>query len=119
MNLTFYLAVAVAALLAIGSAYMKGRSDGAEIAEAEDARLYRVSVEARAAAQRAAADAIKGIEVQHKTVYQQVERTVRENIVYRECVHPADQLQRINAAITGKLPEPAGAGKLPRLDATR
>lgn len=117
MNLIFYLAAALAFALATGGAYWKGRNDGIDIAEAEDARLERVALEARAASARAAADAIAKINVQHQTIYQQVERTVRENIVYRECVHPADQLQRINAAITGRPAERAGDRKLPRLDA--
>ena len=119
MNLTFYLAVALAFVLATGGAYWKGRNDGVDIAEAEDARLERVAIAARASAQRAAGDAIAKIDVQHKTIYQQVERTIRENIVYRDCVHPADQLQRINAALTGRPAEPAGDSKLPRLDATQ
>lgn len=113
MNLTFYLAVALAFALATGGAYWKGRNDGFDIAEAEDARLERVAIEARAAAQRGAATAIAGIKINNRTIYQQVERTVHENIVYRDCVHPPGQLQRINAALTGRPAEPAGDRQLP------
>jgi hypothetical protein len=114
-----WLIGALSFLLAVGGAYIKGRSDGGAIARADQAEVLELARQVRDDAQRGAAEAIAKIEIKHTTVRAAVEREVHEKLVYRECVHSADQLQRINAAITGREPQPAGSGKLPRLDATQ
>jgi len=114
-----WLIGALSFLLAVGGAYIKGRTDGGAIARADQAEVLELARQVRDDAQRGAAEAIAKIEVKHTTVRAAVEREIHEKLVYRECVHSADQLQRINAAITGREPQPAGGGKLPRLDATR
>lgn len=80
---------------------------------ASQAREDRTAAVATEAAASAAAHAISQIKVQHRTVTQEVQREVLERPVYRDCVHSPDQLQRINAALTGSRPEPAGGGLVP------
>lgn len=106
--------------IALGAAYLQGRSDGQAVCQAAEARDTHVARVATEAAASAAAGAISQIKVQHTTIRQAVEREIRENTVYRDCSHSPEQLQRINAAITAGNapgPEPAGGGKLPRSDA--
>lgn len=42
--------------------------------------------------------AIKGIRVENRNIYNEVQREVRENTVYRDCVVPDGGLQLINKA---------------------
>lgn len=114
-----WLIGALAFALAVGGAYIKGRTDGGAIARADQAEVIELARKVRDDAQRGAAEAIAKIDIKHTTIRQATERTVHENVVYRDCQHPADQLQRINAALTGREPVAPGSGKLPRLDATR
>ena len=117
MNLTFMLAGLVAVLLATAGAYWQGRGDGAAITQGQiDKQSVAVSLAVESAAS-ATAGVIAKIRVQHTTIRQEVEREIRENVVYRDCQHSPVQLQRINAALTGAGPEPAGGGKLPPTDA--
>ena len=80
-----------------------------------DKQSVAVSLAVESAAS-ATAGVIAKIRVQHTTIRQEVEREIRENVVYRDCQHSPVQLQRINAALTGARPEPAGGGKLPPAD---
>lgn len=118
-NPTTMLIGALSVALLTGGAYIKGRQDGNAIARAEAAEQTETLREVRAAAQRGAAAAIAGIVIQHTTVRAAVEKEIHEKLVYRDCQHSADQLQRINAALTGREPVAAGGGQLPRLDATK
>lgn len=93
-----------------------GAGKDAEIAsQAREDRYAAVAVQQAASATAAA---ISKIKVQHRTVRQEVEREIIERPVYRDplCSHSPEQLQRINAAITGRA-EPAGSGLVPPADA--
>ena len=119
LNPTTLLIGALSLLLALGGTYIKGRSDGGAICRADQAEVLELARKVRDDAQRGAAEAIAKIEIKQTTIRQTLEREVHEKPVYRDCRHDAGSLQRINAAITGREPEPVGGGKLPRLDATR
>jgi hypothetical protein len=85
----------------------------------EIARVARdddIEQRASAAAADAAASAIARIKVVNTTIQNEVQHEVSERTVYRECLHSPEQLQRINAALTGAEPS-ADPGKLPRADA--
>lgn len=110
---------ALSVAILTGGAYIKGRQDGNAIARADQAEVLELARKVRDDAQRGAAEAIARIEIKHTTVRAAVEREIHEKLVYRECQHSADQLQRINAAITGREPVAPDRGQLPRLDATR
>ena len=116
-----YLAAAAVVASAVCGAwgYKQGRADGRELAAAQDARERDIAAHAAQVAAASAAEQIARIRVQHTTVRGEVEREVLERVVYRECVHSADQLQRINAAISGAAiaSSAAGGGQLPRTDA--
>lgn len=119
MNPTLLIAAALAFVLATGGAYIKGRGDGTSIAKADQAEVLETVRKARAEAQLGAAEAIAAITVKHTTIRQTLEKEIHEKPVYRDCLHPADQLQRINTALTGREPVATGDSKLPRLDATQ
>ena len=118
-NPTTLLIGALSVALLTGGAYIKGRQDGNAIARADQAEVLELARKVRDDAQRGAAEAIARIEIKHTTVRAAVEKEIHEKLVYRDCQHSADQLQRIHAALTGREPVAAGGGQLPRLDATR
>lgn len=118
-NPTTLLIGALSVALLTGGAYIKGRQDGNAIARADQAEVIELARKVRDDAQRGAAEAIAKIEIRHTTVRAAVEKEIHEKLVYRDCQHSADQLQRINAALTGREPEPPRGGQLPRLDATK
>jgi hypothetical protein len=114
MNPWLILAAAIALAGLTGGAYVKGREDGENKIVAQEAREREIAAEAVDAANTAAAQAIAGIKVQHRTVTQEVQREVIDRPVYRECLHSPDGLRNINAALTGiAKPEPAGSGVMP------
>ena len=102
------------AAAAAGAAYWQGRQDGRAAGEAEAAREERLVRETRQASAEAAAAAIAGIKVRHTTIRQEVEREIQVRPEYRDCRHAPEQLQRINAALSGApASSPAGGGGLP------
>jgi len=102
---------------ALGGAYWQGRQDGRDQCQAQDARDEKVARIAGAAAAASSAEAISRIKVQRTTINSEVQREVSERVVYRDCGHSPEQLQRINAALTGIQSEPAGRGLVPPADA--
>ncbi len=118
-NPTALLIGALSVCILTGGAYFKGRGDGNAIARADQAEALELARKVRDEAQRGAAAAIAQIEIKHTTVRAAVEKEIHEKLVYRDCQHSADQLQRINAALTGREPEPPRGGVVPRLDAIR
>lgn len=98
--------------IATAGAYLQGRSDGGNACEAAAAREQRVAEVATAAAAQAAASAIAGIKIQNRTIQNEVQREISERVVYRDCGHSPDQLQRLNAALAGSS-APAGSGLVP------
>lgn len=119
LNPSALLVGALSVAILTGGAYIKGRADGNAIARADQAEVLELARKVRDDAQRGAAEAIARIEIKHTTVRAAVEREIHEKLVYGECVHSVEQLQRINAAITGREPVAPDRGQLPRLDATR
>jgi hypothetical protein len=106
------LAALLAVVVATGSAYIKGRSDGEDLeAGRRDAETLKLA-QVEKAAQRGAAEAISKIEVQNVTVRQQLQTKIQERVVYRDCRHDDDSLRVLNAAITGR-DQPASDSKLP------
>ena len=112
MNPYVLLGGLAAFLIAVGGAYIQGRSDGADKCVAEQARDERVAQIASAAAADAAASAITQIKVRNTTIKQEVQREIVETVRYRECVHPDGVVRNINAALTGE-PAPAASSVLP------
>ncbi len=106
---------AVAAALAVGAAYWQGRQDGRAAEQGAAARDEALVQRAGQAAADSAAKAIARLQVRHTTIRQETEREVQVRTEYRDCRHRADQLQRLNAALSGEpaASGPAGAGGLP------
>jgi hypothetical protein len=119
VNLYALLGGLLAWLASVVAAAWWGIGVGQDREIATQAREEHVAAVATQAAASAAAEAISRIKVQHRTITQEVQREVLERPVYRDCVHSTDQLQRINAALTGAAPEPAGRGIVPAADTPR
>lgn len=96
-----WLIGAMAFALAVGGAYIKGRTDGGAIARADQAEVIELARKVRDDAQRGAAEAIAKLEIRHTTVRTAVEKEIHEKLVYRECRHTDYALRRINSALTG------------------
>lgn len=101
-------ALLLSALVA-GGAYWQGRQDGRAAAQADAAVAEQLVRQAGEASAQAAAEAIGRIQVRHSTIRQEVEREIQVRTEYRDCRHAPEQLQRINAALSG----PAAAGSAP------
>lgn len=109
--------VILAAVLAFagitGGMYLKGRSDGAAVVIAQQARDDQVRMETLQAAQLGAAEAIAAQKVTHTTINRKAETVIREHKVYVECVNPDDIVRLLDDARAGRAPsELAGGGLL-------
>lgn len=112
------LIAAVGACAAIGSAYVAGRSAGSAEAEARCKSAAELAAAAGQAAADAAAKQIAKIRVSHTTIRQEAEREIQTRVEYRDCRHAPEQLQRLNAALSGAAASaPADRGQLPTADA--
>lgn len=114
-----HLAAALAMLAIVGGAYELGQRAGQDACEAAKSRDDRVAQVATDAAASAAAAAIARMRVQHVTIRQEAEREIQTRVEYRDCRHSPEQLQRLNAALAGGAPVPAGGGQLPDAGADR
>lgn len=109
-----YLIAGLVGLLLAGSAYLKGRTDGAKIEEAKHLTAQALVDQARDAMIDKAAEAIAKIEVKHVTIRERLDTEIREVPTYVDCRHSPDGLRLVNEALTnGKespndrvLPEP-------------
>lgn len=108
----------LAAIVAIGGAYLQGRSDGLDKCEAAQARDERVALIASTAAAASAAEAISKIGVKHETIRQTLEREVIEKPVYRDCHSGMAAVRVFNSAIeSATAASGADPGQLPASDA--
>jgi hypothetical protein len=98
---------------AIGSAYVKGRSDGKAVIIAQQARDDQVRMETLQLAQLAAAEEIAKITVIHTTIRQKAEVITREKVQYRDCVNDPVISGMLDAARANQPEVTPGGGELP------
>lgn len=79
--------------------------------QANAAKIEQAIEDTRKAANEGAADAISKIVVRNTTIQGRVETIVRDNPVYRDCQHDADQLRNLNEVLTGR--RSTGSGVVP------
>lgn len=103
-------AIPLVATFAGAAGYVYGRSDGAALTEAQIAKAEQIEQRATDAAAKAAAQAIKGIRIQHQTIQAKVEREIQTHTVYADCRHAPGVLDSINQALTGRANGGANAG---------
>ena len=108
-----YGVIGAAWLASVAAASWWAYGAGRDAEVAIQAREERAVARATAAAVSAAASAISRIKVEHTTIQHEVQREISERVVYRDCKHSSEQLQRINAALTGTGSGTAGRGRLP------
>lgn len=116
MNPYVLLAGVVLWVASAGGAYWYGTGVGRDGEIAKNAAVDKATENTRKLAMEGAADAISKIVVRNTTVQGRVETIVRDNPVYRDCLHSPDQLRNINEALTGRA-GPAGDSVVPGVDA--
>jgi hypothetical protein len=100
----------------VAGAFWYGTRVGRDGEIAKQAEIKQAIEDTSAKAREGAADAIAKIVVRNTTVQGRVETIVRDNPVYRDCVHGPDQLRNINEALTGRAGS-AGDRRVPGADA--
>lgn len=113
MNPWLLLGLGAAWVASIGGAGYVAYGAGQDNITAFNAKAKEIVTATREAAQTGAAQAIAGNRPRNTTIVNEVQREVINNTVYSECKHTAAGLLRINEALTGKRPDPAGDSKLP------
>lgn len=99
----YAILIAVSVFLAsVAGAYIYGRIDGKELAEAAAAREQAVAEKAASEATKAAVEAIGKIRSETRIVQGRVEREIQTRTVYADCAHDERMLGDINQAITGR-----------------
>lgn len=106
-----YVALAIAWVASVAIGFFKGADYGEDKEYAKRQREDQVIAVASAAAAASAAEAISKIEVKHVTIRQRTETVMRDNPVYRDCVHDSRVLNDINAARGYE--SPASGGVVP------
>ena len=99
----------------VAGSYVYGHSNGVDsekvnqIAEKAKQDEIKQAIEAtRESARQGAADEIAKIKIRNTTVQGKVTTVVRDNPVYRDCLHDERGLRLINEALTTK---PSGSGR--------
>ena len=106
--------ILLVSLVAAGSAYGYGMSQGKKIERGNQADRETLVRSVRDAALTSAAKAISGIKIENRTIRQELEREIRTVVDYSQCVHSPGGLRSINAAISRA--EPSGDSELPVAD---
>lgn len=109
---------AMFAILASIGSFFYGMGVGEDRLIAKQAADALKIAEVRAEKETGAANEIAKTEPKNTIIRQRVETIVRENIVYRDCVHEPASLSAINEAITGKPSESSSDSKLPRAESS-
>ena len=113
MNLTTILIVVVMWGASIGGSFFYGRKAGVDSEVASIAREDAIVKKVTDAAQLGAAKAIAANKPRNITIRQETEHEIRTNTVYADCRHSPEQLQRLNAAITGRAASAPAGGVVP------
>jgi hypothetical protein len=92
----------------IAGSYLYGQHVGVEHEQVKQSEVKQAIEDTRELARQGAADAIAKIKVRNTTIQGKVTTLVRDNPVYRDCVHDDRGLQLINEALTGQR---GGAGR--------
>lgn len=110
----------IAGLVLLGSvstffAYQEGVSVGEKNAANTQLRDTILAMEVRDKTLEVVASAVKDIKVENQTYVRNFKTVEKENVVYKECVHPDVTVRLLNAALRGDPvpPQPAVQGELP------
>lgn len=106
----------IAACAAGAGGYFYGVDVGRDRETADRDRIATVQRTVKDEAMQGAAAAIAANRPRNVTIKQETEREIQTQVVYRDCRHSAEQLQRLNAAIAGAGGS-AGGGQLPEAGA--
>ena len=104
MNLPLYLGGALVTVLLLGGAGYQGYRMGKDAEVAKRAREDEIRMETLHLANQAAAEAIAAQMVINQTTIQPVEKIIRENKVFIECVAPDELVGLLDAARAGRAP---------------
>lgn len=98
-------------IVSVVIALLSGLHLGARNEKLKNDELKAIAEEAGKAAQKGAAIEISKIRVRNTTIQGRMQTVVRDNPVYRDCVHDAHGLQNINEALSGR---DSGDSSVPR-----
>ncbi len=101
MNPTVILVVVLLWGTSVGGAFWYGTGVGKDGEIANQSENKDLIEATRAKAQEGAADAIAKIKVTNTTIRGRTDTIIRDNPVYRECLHSPDGMRNINEALTG------------------
>lgn len=112
-----YVMAGLVLLGALGTVlgYQKGFSAGEAQATNTQLRDTMLSLQIRDKTLEVVAGAVKDIKVENNTFIRNFKTLEKENVVYKECVHPDAAFSLLNAALRGDpVPtQPAVQGELP------
>lgn len=105
------------------ASYWEGMQQGENKAMAANAKIESVMTTEFTKQQKEITNAIANIRTTNTTIYKKVETAIIDKPVYRDCVHDADVLRDINAAIANP-GKPISSGKptgdsMPRTNSPR
>lgn len=118
LNPWILLALIAAWGASVGGSFFYGQKVGKDSMTASIVREEAIVKKVADAAQQGAAKAIAANKPRNVTIRQETQHEIRTNTIYADCKHSPDQLQRINAALTGTSPVPAAGGVVPSAGAT-
>lgn len=114
------LVALVAALAAGATGYWRGYVNTKNSITADVLREEQLAQRLFQEMLTATAGEIAKIEINNKTIRQEVEREIRYEPVYRDCVHSPDTQRLLDAILTGQAPaESLGVDELPGTDPAR
>jgi hypothetical protein len=113
LNVWVWVILGASIVAGLGGSYVKGRSDGKAIEQAEQLTQAAIREETLKTAQEGAAVEISKIQVRHVTTRQQLETRIIERPDYSKCIADDGVFALTNQAITGTQ-LPASGGVVPR-----
>lgn len=112
MNVLPYILSGIIWIASVAGSAWFGMNYQQALDQAKQAEVKAAIEETRKIVMEGTAHAISKIVVRNTTVQEKVETIVRDNPVYRDCQHDAEQLRNINEALTGQTGS-VGAGSMP------
>lgn len=101
MTAWIYLGLVLLSGVCMVLSYNKGAEDTANRLMAMRVTTLEQAAEDKEELLNVVAEAVKGIEIEQRTVVQQFKTVEKENVVYRECKHSDDAVGLLNAALRG------------------
>jgi hypothetical protein len=118
LNPTVLLTITLVSASAAGVGYYRGAANTRNAIEATEAKIERSRQVTYDAALAATAEEISKIQINHRTIRQELEREIRTETKYVDCRSSDDVVRLLNAVLTGTAPaESVDSGELSGVNA--